>query len=195
MKRMIAAASAGLVLAAGVVFAQSPQKSGRSFLGVCEQESYRLCPGNKSISLCLIDHEEQLSPACRAVVEGWSKKSATGPSSWLGACSPDADRLCGGQPSVSRCLNEHRKEVSPACGQMVDHWSKKEGQASSQPAAPHAPAHSSTWLGVCSADAERVCHGKHSISLCMAEHKQELSPDCRRFIDGNKPKSKPKNSK
>jgi hypothetical protein len=193
MNRSISAAAV-LVAAAGIVFAQSPQKSGRSFLGVCELESYRLCPGSKSISLCLIDHEEELSPACRAVVEGWSKKSAHGPSSWLGACSPDADKLCGGQPSVSRCLLEHRKEVSPACGQMVDHWTKKEGQASLQPTAP-APAHSSTWLGACSADAARVCPGKHSISLCMAEHKSELSPDCRRFIDGNKSKPKPKSSK
>jgi hypothetical protein len=193
MNRAILAASAVLALAAGALYAQSPQKPTRSFLGVCEQDSYKLCPSNQHISLCLIDHESELSPACQNMVAGWSKKSAEAPKSWLGACSPDAEKLCAGQASISRCLLDHRKELSPACGKMVNGWNQKEGQTS-QPAAPHAPAHS-TWLGACSADAERVCPGKHSVSLCMAEHKQELSPECRRFIDGNQSKPKPKNSK
>jgi hypothetical protein len=144
--------------------------------GPCKDDVEKLCADKRSKSLCLIDHESELSPGCATMVQGWSKKGAESKSSWLGSCSGDAERLCPGQKSISLCLIDHEDKLSPDCGKLVASWDKKQGQS------PKA------WMGACSSDAQRLCAGKQSINLCMMEHKDQWSPACRRSIDANQKK-------
>lgn len=143
---------------------------------VCDADAQKLCHDKKPLSPCLIEHKDELSAHCKALFEKKPAPAAKPASSWLGACSDDAEKLCAGKRSISRCLIDHEDKLSAACGSLVASWNKQSAKSPS------------SWAEACSADAARLCAGKHSISLCMMEHKEEWSAGCKHSMTAAQPK-------
>lgn len=96
--------------------AEPPSVSG---LGACSGDAARLCAGQRSISLCLVEREKELSPACATTVQGWSKQGVKHDSSWIALCSKDAAKVCPGKGPVDLCLMEHKDALSAGCRNYI----------------------------------------------------------------------------
>lgn len=103
--------------AAGIGLWQAPQAFAQR--GPCAEEMMKYCkdvqPGQGRIFGCMQEHENDLSPACKAHVAQMKEKRRE----MHEACSDDALRLCGNvKPGGGRmrdCLKEHENELSPQC--------------------------------------------------------------------------------
>jgi len=105
----------------------------------CGADAERLCAGSQNPGMCLHEHWDELSPACRSFKEGmkkrWQQKKGKAKASvearWA-ACGADAERLCPGAPNPGACLHEHWDELSPACREfkegMKKRWAKKNAE-------------------------------------------------------------------
>ncbi len=115
--------AAGLLLAAGAAFLCVSLPSGKGASGqdfhACAPDVKALCkgvkPGGGRVSMCLTQHEANLSPACKPVVaaiEANVKEVGQ-------ACADDVHMFCSEIPAgsgrIAECLREHQQQVSPAC--------------------------------------------------------------------------------
>jgi hypothetical protein len=90
-------------------------------------------------------------------------------------CLDDIKRLCGdvkpGQGRIQACLEEHKNEISPECKAKVSQAAEdvRDKLVEVQKA--------------CSGDVDRFCKGvavgEGRILKCLAEHKDELSQECK----------------
>jgi hypothetical protein len=105
-----------LLVAAGIAHGQGQ--------GPCTDDAAKFCkdvqPGGGRIMKCMKEHENDLSPACKARIAVVKK----GLKDFREACQDDALRLCkdirpGGGRIIS-CLMEHMNELSPECKTKVE---------------------------------------------------------------------------
>lgn len=97
----------------------------------CEAEQAKFCPDVQGLQVlkCLVDHWDELSPACQKQMEparahlqkGKTQKPAAGAKkgNLRAACGAEIDKHCKefvGKPAKMRaCLSEHEAELSEGC--------------------------------------------------------------------------------
>jgi hypothetical protein len=87
----------------------------------CADDVSKFCkdvtPGGGRIANCLKEHEKDLSPACKKMTE----EMMTRAKEIHKACADDLDKFCKdvqpGNGNIARCLEEHKSELSPGCGE------------------------------------------------------------------------------
>lgn len=87
-----------------------------------------------------------------------------------GPCADDIAKLCKnvkpGGGRLANCLNEHERELSPACTASIKETKKKLKDAHQ----------------ACAADVQKFCNdvkpGQGRILNCLREHQKDLSPTC-----------------
>jgi len=85
----------------------------------CAEEIAKFCkdiqPCKGFLMNCLKEHENELSPTCKAKVEGAKKRLEEAQL----ACSEDIQKFCKdlqpGGGRIAKCLKEHANDLSPAC--------------------------------------------------------------------------------
>jgi len=100
-----------------------------------------------------------------------------------GACKDDVKRLCGGVKrgggAVSRCLNEHRNQLSKDCAAQR---AKGKAKAKAKGAGKVKP-----WKEACKDDVDKLCDGvkpgEGRVTACLLGHPKKLSADCRATLD------------
>src|SRR5215469_7903770 len=109
----------GAWLAAGASAASAsdvPQDVADSMMRSCRVDYHRICPdvvpGSGRASMCLLDHETELSPACLQAV-----KTAHA----IDVCSPDYRRYCDGAKGMQamECLAGQMTALQPECRRIV----------------------------------------------------------------------------
>jgi hypothetical protein len=102
-------------------------------------------------------------------------------------CTDEIEKLCKdiqpGQGRIAVCLNEHGKEVTPACRKAVNLVLRQINASLETHQA-------------CAADVEKLCAevqpGAGRIAFCLGTHAAELSPGCNQQIaEMNAPKKAP----
>lgn len=89
----------------------------------CVDDAQQFCsevqPGQGRIAMCLNEHRDSLSEACRGHVKE-VRQAVRG----MQACAQDAERLCAGVDSgegrLVSCLREHRDELSKRCAKLME---------------------------------------------------------------------------
>jgi hypothetical protein len=114
----------------------------------CQADKEKFCkdvqPGHGRVAVCLNEHVNDLSAACKNVVTKVAEHM-NAPMEMHADCAADAQKLCSDVPAgmgrVGMCLGEHSAELSPACKKHVDemkaHWGKH-GPAGGPGHGPHA---------------------------------------------------------
>jgi hypothetical protein len=109
----------GAALAAGAPAARAgdvPQSVADSMMTSCRADYHRICPdvvpGSGRASMCLLDHQTELSPACLRAV-----KTAHA----IEVCSPDYRRYCDGADGspAMECLAGRMGALQPECRRIV----------------------------------------------------------------------------
>jgi hypothetical protein len=109
----------GAWLAAGASEASAgdvPQDVADSMMRSCRADYHRICPdvvpGSGRASMCLLDHETELSAACLQAV-----KTAHA----IEVCSPDYRRYCEGAKGLQamECLAGRMEALQPECRRIV----------------------------------------------------------------------------
>lgn len=85
----------------------------------CKADRERLCgdikPGKGAIARCLVQHEEELAPACKEKLTQLKEKRQ----SLIQACKEDKKKFCAnvpvGQGKVLKCLKDNESQISEAC--------------------------------------------------------------------------------
>ncbi len=85
----------------------------------CAEEIERHChgvkPGGGRLLLCLKEHENDLSPACREKLAWLEKKINEAKLT----CAPDIEKFCKGvrpgEGRIAKCLKEHEQDISQDC--------------------------------------------------------------------------------
>lgn len=94
-----------------------------SVASACRSDLRKLCrPAPKGGPLkCLIDHKEEVEPACRKALDGM-KGAATPAGKPAKSCLPEYAKVCSGIKSkdFKACLKEHRKDLSPECRKAAE---------------------------------------------------------------------------
>ena len=78
----------------------------------------QVTPGPGAFGTCLQQHQDQLSPECKAHLSQMQAKIAA----WHEACGNDVQTLCGdvsGRRGVFKCLHQHKDELSQACQDLL----------------------------------------------------------------------------
>ena len=109
------------------------------------------------------------------------------------ACQAEVATLCKGvQPGGGRiyvCLRDHSDKLSPECKKELDakvsaHRSRQATAAAGGGAKPAS--------GPCLADIEKLCKGVPAgggrIMECLAQHKSEISDECKMMMDSRQKK-------
>ncbi len=165
----------------------------------CQPDVERLCagvePGGGRLIKCLEEHWDEVSEDCKATkkgegAKGEGGKGGTGGDKGREACMADKERLCAGAEHPGKCLEEHLDELSPEClamkRGMKKEWSEKKGGVKE----------GGKGYEACLADKERLCQGADHPGMCLEEHMDELSPECRAMKQGMKGERKePKEKK
>ena len=94
----------------------------------CRAELQKLCegiqPGGGRLRKCVQENEGKLSPTCQRQVQERASRMQEGRQQFRAACDPDIKQFCANvQPGggrVIRCLQDHSKEVSPPCHQVLE---------------------------------------------------------------------------
>lgn len=100
----------------------------------CKKEQTALCETAtaETMNECLVSHNDQLSPACRATLTfpkpaktgAGSGASAAGAENAKKACAIEVQKLCpdtgGDHQKKLECLNAHQAEISPDCKMFGD---------------------------------------------------------------------------
>ncbi|UCE85910.1 MAG: hypothetical protein JSU66_16550 [Deltaproteobacteria bacterium] len=116
----LCAAALALGMSAAALAEDAPAVAGEAAGDVCAVDAARLCEDAKDDStrtLCLKQHERELSEACRSRTRGaWNGAFAA-------ACEADAKLRCanapGGGLALIGCLANHRDELSEPCGSYL----------------------------------------------------------------------------
>lgn len=100
--------------------------------GACADDVAKICkdvqPGQGRLIKCMKEHENELSPGCKANLAGIKEKRHEARE----ACADDIVRFCGniqpGKGRVIHCLKEHENELTPQCKMkiQVQHQKKAE---------------------------------------------------------------------
>jgi hypothetical protein len=96
-------------------------------------------------------------------------------------CEADIKRLCGdvqpGGGRIQACLKEHAKDLSPECAARSQAVARNVGDTA----------------GVCRPDVNKHCAGVEAgqgrVLRCLEQHKDELSPACRKSVERTRPPS------
>jgi len=100
--------------------------------GACADDVSKFCkdvqPGEGRIIKCMKEHENELSPGCKAQVAQVKEKVREARE----ACEDDILRFCGnvkaGGGRIARCLKEHESELSPKCNAIMEEYRQKKAQ-------------------------------------------------------------------
>jgi hypothetical protein len=189
---LVAATAAAWLLASGIALAQEAPGPRGPALGQCKEDIAKLCPGiapgGGRLIKCLHEHEAEVSAPCKAALGGKGGKAGPGPAGgapdeWgpmagmRKTCAAEIDKFCKdtkpGHGRIAVCLNEHPRELSPACKASVD-------QVVTQMNA-HVETHKA-----CAPDVQRLCGdvppGSGRVAFCLGEHKAELSAECKQHV-------------
>ncbi len=93
----------------------------------CTDDIAKFCkdvkPGNGGIARCLREHENDLSPACKAHIAEMRNRAI------LKVCEGDVEKLCGdinpGGGRIVKCLKEHENELSSGCKERLSQVKRK----------------------------------------------------------------------
>lgn len=118
--------------AAGAGMPGSPRGAGRRRAprqSPCTADIEKFCAGVERgqgrYRDCLMQHLEELSPACKEHVQGRTGGGSRGAarSRWQASCGAEIDKFCkdvqAGQGRVRQCLMEHESELGEACKAAV----------------------------------------------------------------------------
>jgi cysteine rich repeat protein len=113
----------GLWLLAAGALAQTPAPKGpKEMSGPCMADVQKLCAdvpgGHGEVMHCLMEHEANLSPACKEKMAAAKGKMEEHASKMKAACSEDASKLCPGMEGgtgLMKCLHQHDAELSKTC--------------------------------------------------------------------------------
>ena len=100
--------------------------------GACADDVSRFCkdvqPGQGRIVKCMKEHENELSPGCKAQLAQMKEKVREARE----ACEDDVVRFCGnvkpGKGRIVHCLKDHENELSPQCKTMMEEYRQKKEQ-------------------------------------------------------------------
>jgi hypothetical protein len=117
----VAGSIAGLVFSLAVAASGVAEEEAGAAGNVCDADAARLCADAADAStrtLCLMQHKEDLSDACRAENQrDWSGAFAE-------ACAEETKQRCatapGGALGRIGCLVKHREELSEPCQSYVE---------------------------------------------------------------------------
>ncbi len=109
-----------------VVFAQHEHGQ-----GPCAGDVQKFCkdvkPGGGRIAICLKEHQNDLSPACKEKIAEVKEEIKEVHE----ACQGDVQQFCKGvQPGggrIARCLKEHKDELSAGCKGKIGEMKEKRG--------------------------------------------------------------------
>lgn len=95
----------------------------------CADDTAKFCkdvkPGGGGLSKCLKEHENELSPECKASITESRKKAKEGRED----CTVDIGKFCKnvqqGKGRIMKCLKEHQAELSPECKQGMSKTKKQ----------------------------------------------------------------------
>ncbi len=145
--------------------------------GACRDDIKKFCagvlPGGGRLAWCLHQHRGELSADCRQqAAEDLAKLLEVS-----AACFEDAKTLCAevvpGGGRIAACLLQHSAEIKDEkCKHEVE-----EAKTGLQSLIP----------GVCAKDAKKFCSGikpgEGRIKDCLASHKGERAPACRKKVE------------
>ncbi len=103
----------------------------------CADDTRKFCkgiiPGHGRIIACLMSHESELTPACKAHAEEARAKINEGLEKLvLGACKKDRDKFCKdvepGQGRILECLKQNRASLRPACKAKLRRVERRQGK-------------------------------------------------------------------
>jgi len=103
----------------------------------CADDAKKFCkgiiPGGGRIIACLMSHEAELSPACKAHSEKARAKVNAGIEKLvLGACKRDRDKFCKdikpGEGRIVECLKQNRARLRPACKAKLRRVERRQGK-------------------------------------------------------------------
>ena len=111
----LAALLLGAALLPGVARGANPNPCAADIEKFCSKVPI----GGGRIQACLQEHEKELSPECAARHENLEKEMGA----LVATCRYDISRFCDdvspGQGRIARCLEQHRSDLSPACGDRL----------------------------------------------------------------------------
>jgi hypothetical protein len=146
----------------------------------CQADVAQFCKGIKKgggrVTKCLDEHADQLSATCREIRE----KHGLVISKFRSACSEDANKHCAaveaGEGRVTKCLVQHKAEVSPDCIVQLDDAMER----------------IMAQRGPCALDATKHCTavqpGEGRLRACLTEHKKDLNLSCGEYLTDPKHK-------
>ncbi|MBK7972778.1 MAG: hypothetical protein IPK07_05675 [Deltaproteobacteria bacterium] len=150
--------------------------------GACATERQKFCadvkPGGGARLRCLMAHEKDLGPECKAHVEHMKARSQE----VTAACSDDAEKLCKGVESgkgrVIKCLAEHESALTPDCKGEVEKAKAKHAEVQKKVDEKQQAAQDA-----CAPDVAKFCakveKGQGRIVKCLKEHEKEIAPACK----------------
>ena len=103
----------------------------------CAADTKKFCkgiiPGAGRIIACLMSHEAELAPACKAHSEKARAKINEGIEKLvLGACKKDRDKFCKdikpGEGRILECLKQNRASLKPACKAKLKRVERRQGK-------------------------------------------------------------------
>ena len=163
------------ILAASYVSVAAAQPAERG--SACRPDVEKFCkdvkPGKGAVARCLVQHESELSPACRESVAQGRQRAAQARQrveAFAEACKADAEKLCQGirpgQGRIANCLIEKKDQVSPGCRQAIAEGERRHP---------------------CYADTQRFCKdvkpGEGRVAACMKQNGGQLSAACKARIE------------
>ena len=89
----------------------------------CADDAAKLCkeiaPGEGRVAKCMKEHEQELSPACKANISKFKENVRE----FAEACKEDIQKSCQGMKPgggwILRCLKEHEATLTAACKQAM----------------------------------------------------------------------------
>lgn len=163
----------------------------------CKADKDKFCKdvkhGGGATGKCLREHKDELSDPCKQLMEAREKKQQAElqekqrqekREAWIAACGADKDKLCkdvkSGVGATSKCLKEHKDELSASCKQYLEARDKKQ-QAELEEKQKQEK--KDAWNTACGADMDKFCkdvkagHGEKA--KCLKAHEAELSQVCK----------------
>jgi len=150
----------------------------RGALDACVPDVQKFCSGvaggKARIARCMKEHEEELSPECRA--RSTDLKDLMGPGN---PCHPDQEKFCAdvepGEGRILNCMAEHRPELSEACNAYIAGTLNQIREKVTEEV--------QAFMDACREDVQRYCRGipagKNRLKNCLREHEGEISGTCR----------------
>jgi len=132
--------------------------------------------------------------AASAVPPTASAEGKGGGGDWRAHCGDDVDRLCPKTRDPGACIHAHWDDLSEGCRSFKAGMRKKgsgeeedgskggegKGKGEGKQGGP------GDWKTSCGADVERFCPGSPNPGMCLHEHWEEISSECRAFKESMK---------